>query len=532
MTLPGENADHPENAENAGYLKRLMQGTALSAINFFVILALSFWLAPYMVHTLGERLNGIWQAVATLTGWYALLDFGLNYAVSRFITKSFSSKDYAECNIYASTGLSLFLLIGTIVVVLSLIFGFGASYFFPKIEDIGLLKMVIILSGAAFALDFPLRALTGISLGTMRHDLVGLGSIVFRILGAVMTFLILAWGGRLIALALGNIVLMIVQIQTYYILARRSFPQLQLSRKNVRRSYVKPLVNYSIYGFIAHIGNAFIFQLDKLLIPVFLSFQFVSPYAIAVQFADHSRGLMLAMSNWMNTWLTFLHSKGLHDELLKTLQFGFKTCVYLSGFVIFGLVAWSDPFITRWMLNEEAVASGKVDLIYWGDIVPCTILLALSAGIRMVQEPLVRYLYATANHHYYAFSNVAEGILNAVLSIILAKYCGLGLIGFAWGTLIASLFFRGLYIPVITCRLLKQSLFWYYGGMLWLFMLTGIALVLPILVTLWLVAPNYPALFLVGAISAVLYFPAVYLIGFSREERQRFKDFLGKRKPF
>ena len=533
MTPPDGNATDTENAtkaEDVGYMKRLMQGTAFSAVNFFVILFLSFWLAPIMVHSLGERLNGIWQTVAALTGWYALLDFGLNYAVSRFITMSFSKKDYDECNTYASTGLSLFLLIGAIVVVLSLIFGVGASFFFPKIEDIGLLKIVIILSGAAFALDFPLRAITGISLGTMRHDLVGLGSMFFRILSAVATYLVLISGGRLIALALLNLVLMLVQIQVYYMMAKKSFPQLHLSRQYIRHSHIKSLFSYSVYGFIAHIGNALVFLLAKLLIPVFLAFEYVTPYGIAIQFADQSRGLMLALSNWMTTWFTFLHSKGLRDEIIKTMRFGFKISTYISGFIIFGIVAWCDPFITRWMLNEHAIESGKINPIFWADVIPCVILLALAAGVRMVQEPMIRYLYATANHKYYAFSCVAEGVLNAVLSILLAKYFGMGLVGFAWGTLVSTLVLRGVYIPLIVCRLLELNVPAFCCQMSWLFLLTAIALVLPMVVTWWLVAPNYPALLLVGGISTVLYFPSIYLIGFSSAEREKIKGFLLKRK--
>ena len=521
MTEPGESK------ENAGYAKRLMQGTVLSAINFVVILGLSFWIAPLQVHTLGERLNGIWQTVATLTGWFALLDFGLNYTVSRFVTKSFSTKDYDECNVYASTSLALFLTIGSVILVSSLVFGLAASHFFPNVKDIGLLGTVMILSGAAFALDFPLRAFTGISLGTMRHDLVGLASIFFRIVGAVMTYLILVNGGKLIALALGNIVFMLAQLGVYYLLARRSFPQLRLSRKNIRRSHVRSLFGYSVYGFIAHIGNMFIFQIDKAIIPIMFAFEYVSPYNIAVTFADQFRGLLMAMSNWMVTWLTYLHTRGQKDELLRTMRFGFKFCTFISGFIAFGLIAWSDPFISRWMLTPEAIAAKKIDPIFWGDVVPCVMILALAAAVRSAQEPNVRYLYATAQHHYYAFSNVIEGLLNIELCMILAPQ--LGLVGFAWGTLIASIVLRGFFLPMIVCRLMKRSLFVYYCELLWLCLMVGIALTVPAIITRQLVAPNYPALFLVGGLSALAYFPAIYLIGFSTEERRKIRGFVSSR---
>ena len=516
-----ESNDSPAHS---GYMKRLMQGTALAAVNFFVILALSFWLVPIQIHTLGERLNGIWQTVAVLTGWFALMDFGLSFTVSRFVTKSFSTRDYDECNQYASTGLGLFLMFGGVVFVLSLLFGFGASYCFPEVEDIGLIGTVLFLSGAAFALDFPLRAFTGISIGTMRHDLVGLASIVTRIGSAVITYLILVNGGKLIALALGNIVFMLVQIAAYYMIARHSFPQLNLSRKNLRRSHVRSLFHYSVFGFIAQIGNMFIFQINKLVIPIMFAFEYVTPFNIAITFADQFRNLLLAMTNWMVTWLTYLHTQGLKDELLKTMRFGFKLCTCLSGFITFGLIAWCEPFITRWMLTPEKIEAGKINLEFWQDIVPCVILMALAAAVRSVFEPNVRYLYATAKHHYYAISTVIEGLLNVNLSIFFALQWGL--VGFAWGTLIASVVMRGIVLPVIVCRLMERNIIAFYCEMLWLLLPVGVALIVPAFVTQLLVAPNYPSLFLVGGISAATYFPVIYLIGFSAEERRKIHGYI------
>jgi len=526
MTEPNDTPAHSDN------LKRLMQGTALSAVNFFIVIALCFWIAPIQIHTLGERLNGIWQTVAALTGWFALMDFGLNYTVSRFVTKAFAARDYEECNQYASTGLGLFLVLGSVVFLLSLLFGFGASHCFPNVEDIGLIGTVLILSGAAFALDFPLRAFTGISLGTMRHDLVGLAGIVFRIAGAMVTYLILVSGGQLIALALSSIVMTSVQIVVYFMIARHSFPQLNLSRNNVRRSHARTLFHYSVFGFIAHIGNMFIFQISKLVIPIMFAFEYVTSFNIAITFADQSRGLVMSMTNWMLTWLTYLHAQGHKEELLKTMRFGFKFCTYLSGFITFGLIAWCDPFITRWILTPEAIEAGKVNPVFWQDIVPCVVLMALAAAVRSAFEPNVRYLYATAQHHYYALSNIIEGLLNINLCIFFALQWGLT--GFAWGTFIASVVVRGIFLPIIVCRLMERNIIAWYGEMLWLFLLVGIALIVPTVATRLLVAPNYPSLFLVGGISAATYFPVIYRIGFSADERRKINSYVfpGGRKSF
>jgi O-antigen/teichoic acid export membrane protein len=253
-------------------------------------------------------------------------------------------------------------------------------------------------------------------------------------------------------------------------------------------------------------------------------FGFVSSFTVAITFADQFRSLLLALTSWMTTWLTYLHSRGLQDELLKTMRFGFKFCTYISGFITFGLIAWSKPFLTCWILTPEAIESGRIDPVFWQDIIPCVVLMVLAAAVRSVFEPNVRYLYAMAQHHYYAFSTILEGILNLVLCILFASQWGL--VGFAWGTLIASVIMRGFFLPMIVCRLMERNFLAHYCEMLWLFLLVGIALIVPSIVTKLLVAPNYPSLFLVGGISTVTYFPVIYLIGFSSAERRKIHSYI------
>jgi O-antigen/teichoic acid export membrane protein len=182
------------------------------------------------------------------------------------------------------------------------------------------------------------------------------------------------------------------------------------------------------------------------------------------------------------------------------------------------------------MLTDQAIESGIIHVEYWHDVVPCLIILTIAACIRTVQEPNIRYMYATANHRYYAFSNVTEGLLNLGCSIFFATYCHMGMIGVAWGTLIAAAVMRGLFIPFIVFRLLKKNVLLFYSNMLWLFVKVGFALLLPLFITITFVAPNYPALFLTGCLSAVCYFPMIYLIGFSSEERKQIASKILKQK--
>jgi len=506
---------NPEQHESKGYLRRLLSGSFFSIINLLIGVTLSFFMAPIMMHTLGERHYGIWTLAASFTGWYALLDLGINQAVSRFFTKSFSTADRENCNIFASTGFALFFLLGVIGFCCSLGIGLGAYRLFPNVEDIDLLSLVIIMFGVSFALDFILRAFYGVTTGSMRHDMVGVANITFRVAGALTTYLILIQGGRLIALGIGNIVLMVIQVYVYYLLAKKAYPPLQITWNNVRKSHVKSLFGYSVFGFIAQIGDIIIYGIDNQVIAGVISLNAVAHYAIAMTLVNNYKGLLMSTSSWMVTWLTLLDALGEREKLVTSMFFGYRFGAYLSGFITFGLIFWSEPFITRWM--------GPAFL----DAVPPLIALVFAATIQAVQEPNIRFLYATSNHRYFALSNILEGLLNLEISLILAPQ--LGMVGVAIGTLIACIITRGILLPIFVCRLLNINLFIYYLRISWYLLRVCVALVLPWMITEWLVGPNYPRLFLVGGLSAVCYFPIIYYIGLSKSDRQMIREFLFKK---
>ncbi|HEY6938283.1 MAG TPA: hypothetical protein VI424_14085, partial [Terriglobales bacterium] len=57
--------------------RQLTTASAFRVLSFFATTAVSLLMMPFIVHTLGDRIYGLWALVATLLGYYGLLDFGL-----------------------------------------------------------------------------------------------------------------------------------------------------------------------------------------------------------------------------------------------------------------------------------------------------------------------------------------------------------------------------------------------------------------------------------------------------------------------
>ena len=58
-------------------VRKLALGSVLRVLTLLVGALISFWMMPFIVGTLGDRLSGLWALLGALIGYYGLLDLGL-----------------------------------------------------------------------------------------------------------------------------------------------------------------------------------------------------------------------------------------------------------------------------------------------------------------------------------------------------------------------------------------------------------------------------------------------------------------------
>lgn len=503
-------------ADNQTTIKKLLHGAGFSVLNLGLGLTLGLILSPYIVKTLGDHHFGIYALAGTFTSWFSLLDLGLNSAVSRFITLHYSKNEVDKCRSISNTAFFLYLCLGLLGLLLSVAISAGALLFKPDMADVNLFAVVIVIFGFSFMAQIPINAFSGTILGVMRSDLGELWGFIFRALGALQTFCILYFGGGLIPLALGNFLLVLVNLFVLYRLAKRVFPPLIVSPKYFQKSEVESLFGYSFFTFIKNIGSMLILRTGNLLVASFISLSAVSHYQIvACNLSYNFMSLMLAMTGWLTSWLTLLHGRGDHELLLKTMRLGYKFSVYMASFIAFGLIVWGRAFITRWM--------GPAYL----DAYPALVVNTIYFWVMLSQTVNARYLFAIAQHRYLAFAILGEGVLTLIIGFLLVR--PYGMLGVATGLAIAGTINHGIIIPLVVCRFLKLGRIEYYARFLMMTVIAAIALLPSLIVSHYWVSSNYPALFGVGLTCAALYFPVVYFVGLNQEDRAGIRTLLARK---
>jgi O-antigen/teichoic acid export membrane protein len=505
---------------NHRHLNNLLKGTGLHTLNFGIVIVLGFVLVPYILRTLGERECGINVIVSSLVGAFSLADLGISAAVSRFFTIAYSQKNKEECITLSNTAFFAFLILGGIGWLGLLIIALGIYYINPlMMEDKTLLAIVIVINGFTFCINFPMNIFIGIVNGTMRQELIGCQFIIFRLLGALTTFLILFLGGRLIALAVANLVItifnMVVLIKLVYI----SFPEFFLSPSYFRREILFKLIRYGLFTFLVFVSGVILNQGSIMVISTLINIQTVTLFSIiALDLSGHMLNLTeTIMGNWLTSWLTLLYSNQQKELADKTLKLAYKMSTCFTSFFTFGLIVWGPDFLMRWGgKNEEGV-------YYFLKAYPCLVLITLGVWIAQCQAPNTKYLYALAKHAFIAYAGLICNTL-ALIGAMVFLYLGYGLESVAGCIFLSMLAVRGTAVPIYVCQLRKEKIVNYFLQIFSYIGRAGLACVIPYIISYYLLAPNYGRLVLVGILCGVTYFPVYLLITLNKTEWEKIRN--------
>ena len=283
--MPEASAPPPVARRKPAVGERLVANTAANFAGQALLLGLSFFATPYLVHRFGASRYGVLVLSLSLVSLLSLFELGFNSGLVKFLAASLARERRADAESYLRTGLTLYLVLGAPVAAAAALgarWAVGAFFHLPAALS-GEAAAGIELASVAFLIRFVAGAFSAVPIAAERFGLVNavfVGSEAARISGSVLVVALRPEPSELVRSVLlvnvaTNLLFFVASVWT----ARRLLAGVRLWPW-VSRRHLADLVHFSKFAAPSQIASRVGNGLDSALLAHFLPVAFVAFYVV------------------------------------------------------------------------------------------------------------------------------------------------------------------------------------------------------------------------------------------------------------
>jgi O-antigen/teichoic acid export membrane protein len=396
--------------------RSLAVGAATNWAAFAATLFVAFFLAPYLIHHLGDARYGVWCVVEAILAYFTLFDLGIAACLVRFVARHHATGQSTELNAIVSACLVLFIAAGACVLALgSALVPFVAPGLERKLGEAGDVAPFMLLMLANLALTLPLSVFPTILDGLQRFALKSVVRLVFlglRVGGIVYAMETVP---GLWSLAVVFTLTNLAEHAVMAALAFRFLPGLRLSGRLVTRSTLREVRGYSVDAFLAMLAGRITVQTGAVVVGGFLTAAAAAHYAVAARLVDMAKNLLRSATITLTPAVSHREATGDLDGVRRVLLDATRWVLYLVLPIHLGMLFFGKPFLARWLGGPE----------YAGRCFPALVILAATLTVGVAQSVASRILYGMGRLRLFARLALVEAGVNLALSLLLVNPFGL-----------------------------------------------------------------------------------------------------------
>jgi O-antigen/teichoic acid export membrane protein len=463
---------------------------------------------PFNLHHLGAEAYGLWMLTAGVTIHFSILDLGYGGAMVKFIAQYRAYKDSAALNEIASTLFFLFAAFGVVAYAIAAGLAFNLEHVFritAAQAEIG--KWILLIIGINVALNFPFSVYGGVTSGFQRYDINNMVAIVSNLLVAAVNIAVVLMGFGLITLVASTSV---VRFLTYFVYRQNAYtvyPALRIRPSLFRRARLREVTGFSVYSSIIDWANKLNYELDELVIGVFMGAAPVAAWAVADRIISATQRLTNQGNAVLFPVVVDADATNQIGRLQKVLVEGTRLSLATVLPIAVVLIVLAHPLVTAWVGANMLVAAPVIQI------------LAVAVALRVGNATSTTVLKGAGQVRRVAMINIVTGVVNLAMSAALVRPMGLN--GVAIGTLIpVAIASIGVLFPD-ACRRVELPVLHAFRRAVWPAawpaVLTGIALTF---------LRPYLAFgilgVMAGAAMAGAFYTALFVIAVGRRDRQQY----------
>jgi O-antigen/teichoic acid export membrane protein len=405
--------------------KQFVFNVGMNWASMAVSMVVPFFLAPFVIRSLGTTAYGIWILAVSTVSYLNILDMGMRSAIIRFVSKAAAQEKPEDATSAIAAALWVRILISAGVAVLSVVLAVMFPHLFkipPDLQRAAQITVLMCALGVAFSL---ISGVFGAVLAAIhRFDVLSSISAVQTLARAGGVVLILSTGHGLVGLAYWEVTVQLLGGLATCGIALKIFPPCRFPTIRPDIPVLKKIWSYSLTTFIFIIAVQVVTNTDNLVVGAFVSVKMVAFYAIGGSLMEYSWKVVSAVSTTFTPMASNLEAKGKTAELQRFLLRGTQATLGLAIPISVALALRGKTFIGLWMGPQYSEIAGTVLQI-----------LMISQFFGVANGTAGSIMMAIDKHKPVAKSAVIEAAFNLGLTLIMVKT--VGLYGVAWGTSIA-----------------------------------------------------------------------------------------------
>lgn len=411
--------------------KTIAKNVASSWAGLGVQIVVTLLLTPVVLSELGLEAYGLWLLLQGLVGYYGMVDMGLRAGVTQSITHRIAAEDYDAVRNHIAAARPFLSKLSALVVCISIC----ASWALPRLVETepelrAVFWLVVIIQGAGVAVQLPLMPYASVLVGLQRYDLANLIEISTRVLYALIAYMVLSWGGGIVALSVVLAVSNLTGTLCRVLLAHRLVPELRGATDGDNASEVSELFRFGFWNFLIQLGRRLIYYSDTLVVGTLFSAGAIAPYGIAGSLVEYCNSLVKVSTRVLYPTMAALHHQGERKQQYSLYLFATRICLIVS--VAFLVIGYQHirPFLLLWLSNSDEVSTivSQAPSLF--------LLIGIAFAFVSLRRPGTQLLLAAQKLKELATVQISEAIINLIVSFALGMWIGVE--GVALGTLIPA----------------------------------------------------------------------------------------------
>lgn len=391
-------------------MKHTIVNTVATGLATLIQFGISFFLTPYIVHTIGATAYGFIGLVNTIIGYSGIITIALNTMAGRFITIEYNRGNLHKANVYFKSVLISSAVLAVVFLIPGVLFSLHPEWIMniPQnlLQDV---RITFFFSMLSTEIALLLSVYGCVYFVRNRLDKSALRNIESNILRAIILIALFALlQPKIYYLTATMLVVTLYTAAANIYYTRKLTPELSMRNARFSGAAVRELVSAGVWKSVDSLSYTLLISLSLYMVNLFLGPALAGQFSLANTIKIMITSVMWSLTGALTPQFFHLYARGEQKELVSwiTNTIRLATAVYCIG--IGFLIVFGQDFFALWVPSQD---SAFLQAMSVGILVPTV----FSVGSNIVNQ-----VYITLNKlKIPSIAFFIFGALNVSISLVL-----------------------------------------------------------------------------------------------------------------